>query len=453
MNPKNANTSTRSIQYAVWYMLIACLLVTSCLHEGKDKTKDDSWMPMVLKTEKYIQQGKFNTGEGSTWKGMPDSLAQTGNTSLYSGTPGVVLFYLELYNATKNKAFLDEATSGADYLINTLSDSIPGLYTGLSGVGFTLKEMYKTTNQQKYRDAVIKTLELLETTADSTENGIHWNHINDIVYGSAGIGLFLQDTYDDLKLKKADHLSVQIAEGLLDVGIDTLHGIRWAFFPSYPKYMDNFSHGTAGVAYFLSETYQRTGNKKYLDAALKAAELLLEVANKKGFIPHHFPGGEDLYYLSWCHGPPGTARLFYSLYLSTGDKKWLETIKTTANNLMNEGIEKKTTPGYWNNVGKCCGATGVAEYYLWLHRLTGNEAYLDFSNQMTQHILESGTQTNGAMKWVHAENRTSPMEIAAQTGLMQGSAGIGMWLLKLRAYERAENYRIHFPDEPKIAEE
>ena len=147
--------------------------------------------------------------------------------------------------------------------------------------------------------------------------------------------------------------------------------------PNYERYMDNFSHGTAGVAYFLSESYLRTKNQKYLDAALQAATLLDSLSNDKGYVPHHFPGGEDLYYLNWCHGPAGTSRLYYSLYQATSDVAWLEKMTHTANNLMDEGIHEHQTPGYWNNVGKCCGAAGVAEYYLWMYDITENASYLE----------------------------------------------------------------------------
>ena len=37
---------------------------------------------------------------------------------------------------------------------------------------------------------------------------------------------------------------------------------------------------------------------------------------------HHEPDGEDLFYLGWCHGPVGTARLFYRLHQATGDRQW-----------------------------------------------------------------------------------------------------------------------------------
>jgi uncharacterized protein YyaL (SSP411 family) len=82
-------------------------------------------------------------------------------------------------------------------------------------------------------------------------------------------------------------------------------------------------------------------NQKYLDAAIQASKLLDSLSNEKGYVPHHLPGGEDLYYLGWCHGPAGTSRLYYSLFEATKDEVWLDKIKHAADNLMKEGIEEK----------------------------------------------------------------------------------------------------------------
>ncbi len=84
----------------------------------------------------------------------------------------------------------------------------------------------------------------------------------------------------------------------------------------------NFSHGTSGVAYFLATLYQRTKDQAFLDGALAGVKYLDAVATRRNgarAIFHVTGGGEDRFYLSWCHGPVGTARLFYRLHQITGD--------------------------------------------------------------------------------------------------------------------------------------
>ncbi len=446
--------------YTVVTFFLICL--ASCNSSQESGIQESRYVTVVKKAEKFIQKGQYTTKNGTTWKEMPDSLnTRPANKMLYSGTPGIVLFYLELYNATQDSIYLQKAQQGADFLMQTLPDTIPpaeaaGLYTGIAGVGYTLSETYKLSKNEIYKTAAIRTLDILEHASAKVDSanpdkGIHFAGINEIVYGAAGIGLYFNYMDETYNLQQARNLAKQTANGLLHTAIDTLGGLRWRLEPSYNRFMDNFSHGTAGVAYFLAETYQKTKNPHYLNAALKASKLLDGLANDKGYIPHHFPEGEELYYLSWCHGPPGTTRLYYSLYQATDDEQWLDKMIQPANHLLNEGIEEHETPGYWNNVGKCCGAVGVAEYYLLMYQITGNDAYKNFSKKLTENLLTKAVQDQDTLKWIHAENRTSPNKVAAQTGLMQGSAGVGLWLLQLDAFQKGKEPLIRLPDMPKTA--
>jgi len=438
-------------QPRILFLSILFLLLSCNPESGIDKKND--WLKSAIETEIFIENSGIDLTEGRAWKVMPDSINSGPDLSLYTGTPGIVLFYLELYAATEDPAYLNEAEMGAEYLIDTIRNSKynageMGLYTGLAGAGYCLVETFRATGKNRYRNEIINTVKLIESTALKTAEGIHWAGMTDIIYGGAGIGLYLQRVADVLQYPKADSLATLAAKGLLDLAIASPSGLRWKFTPEYGTYMDNFSHGTAGVAYFLSETYLRTGENKYLDAALKAADILDSLANDKGYIPHHCPGGENLFYLNWCHGPAGTSRLYYSLYMSTKDRKWLDTMKRVADEMMAEGIDEHQTPGYWNNVGKCCGSAGVAEYYLWMHQITGEEKYLDYCMKMTKQLIHSATRGNGPVKWIHAEHRARPDYVAAQTGLMQGSAGIGLWFLQLQAFMNGKEPFVNMPDKP-----
>lgn len=435
--------------------IISCILYLAACSTKNNSLLEGKWISLALETEKYIQKSKQLSDSLDIWLVIPDSVNYGISNNLYSGVAGIVLFYLELYHATNNNAFLNEAILGADYLMNSLQDTTykfyeTGLYTGVAGTGYTLLETFKVTKDEKYKNAVIRTVSILEKSSSKTKNGIQWGGLNDIVYGSAGIGLYLQYLADELKYKKADSLSLLVADGLIDNAIQLNPNLRWKYYPEAKIYMDNFSHGTAGVAYFIAQTYQKTLNKKYLDVAIHSAKFIDSLSNEKGYVPHHSPGGEDLYYLGWCHGPVGTNRLYYSLFEATKNEVWLNKIKHSAKHIMQEGIDEHETPGFWNNVGLCCGTAGVAEHYLWLYDITNNQEYLDFSNRMTEKLIQSSTKEKGYIKWVHAEHRVKPDYVLAQTGLMQGSAGIGLWFLQLHAHELQKKPLINLPDKPLI---
>jgi hypothetical protein len=67
---------------------------------------------------------------------------------------------------------------------------------------------------------------------------------------------------------------------------------------------------------------------------------------------------------------------------------------------------------------------------------------------MTVHLLKKAIMDEKGLKWIQAEHRVRPDFLVAQTGLMQGAAGIGLWLLKLDSFEKGKRERIFFPDSP-----
>jgi lantibiotic modifying enzyme len=364
----------------------------------------------------------------------------------------VVLFYLETYYTTGEKVFLEQARAGADYLLATLSrEKTAGLYTGISGIGFALLETYKATRDTVYKQGTELCLQFLRENTERLEHGAQWGETTDIISGNAGTGLFLLSAGRDLENPTWIDLAATAGLRLIELGEPAEGGLKWAMDPRYPRLMPNFSHGTAGIAYFLAALYQATQEKSFLAAALSGAAYLKTVAHTEDdtcLIFHHEPEGEGLFYLGWCHGPVGTSRLFYRLYRITENQEWLDWIERGARAILESGIPENEHPGFWNNVGVCCGSAGVADYFLSLYRVTQKKEYLDFARKLTSQILSEAAQDPTGMRWVQAEHRSRPEFLQAQTGLMQGAAGIGLWLLRMDAFEQGRSVRIFLPDNP-----
>src|SRR5262249_45428653 len=193
----------------------------------------------------------------------------------------------------------------------------------------------------------------------------------------------------------------------------------WAMTPTFNRLMPNFSHGTAGVAYFLATLYQQTKNQSFLDAAIAGAKYLQAIStndNGGSLVFHHETGGETLFFLGWCHGPVGTARLYFRLFQITKDRSWMDRVKQCAQAIVQSGIPEKRTPGFWDNDGQCCGSAGVAEFFLDLHRETRDQKYLTFARRMADEILRRGTRDDKGARWRTAEHRIKPELITTQTG-------------------------------------
>ncbi len=426
----------------------------------------------ALDTATWLRSVAVETEHGIAWPAdpeQPDLIVR----HLYSGTPGVILFFIELHRATGDSSHLDDAKHGADDLLAALPKQIQGadagLWTGVAGQGFTLQEVYKATGEQRYLLGATQCIELLKKHArpGADGRGVEWNDTTDIISGTAGIALFLLYAARKMEDPAAIELAAQAGDRLVaqamsvEIG-DAKSGLKWAMTDESPRLMPNFSHGTAGVCYYLATLHQQlsqranTVDERYLKAALAGARYLLSIAdtNDSGcVIFHHEPEGEDLYYLGWCHGPVGTSRLFYRLAQVTGDDEWMRWVTRGAQSVLSRGIDTKRTPGFWNNVGQCCGSAGVASFFLDLHALTPDAEYAAFAQAVSQDIMQRSTRVEigdqpVGLKWIQAEHRVQPELLGAQTGFMQGAAGIGLWLLQLDAYTTGREFGLHLPDSP-----
>ena len=428
---------------------VAALIVVSFLAPFAIAGSD--FKAAALGSAAWIRANSLRTTDGKTWPIDPHDPKNI-SSDLYSGTSGVVLFFLEVYQVTGHKAYLKEAMSGADYLIESLPEEKgTGLYEGLAGIGFVLHETFKASGQEKYREGARQCVRLIKDRASKIGKGVEWNTVTDIISGGSGTGLFLLYSARELHDRTALELATEAGSRLVELGMKSNGGLKWAMSSKSDRFMPNFSHGTAGVAYFLAILYRETKRKEFLDASLAGAAYLRSVAqirDDSSLIFHHEPGGEDLFYLGWCHGPVGTARLYYQLYRQTGDKTWMDSVYKSANAILNSGIPEKRTPGFWNNVGICCGSAGVAKFFLDLYRVTKKPEYLAFAKRLTVDLLSRSTVEGKGLKWIQAEHRTKPELLIAQTGYMQGAAGIGSWLLDLDSFGSSRHKRIRFPDSP-----
>lgn len=406
-----------------------------------------------------VSVGRPEPGGGTSWPADPER-PDARPTTLYSGSAGVVLFLLELHRFTGEARWLEHAGSGADHLAASLPERFAapgspgeGLYTGLAGVGFALAETYRSTGDERYRVAAVRCCELLHEGAIQRPAGVAWSDTTDVVSGSAGAGFFL--LYSAARLGRSQDLGLAARAGrhLLAVAEEAEGGLRWRMDPSSTRLMPNFSHGTAGVAAFLAALHRATGDGDFHAAAAAGARHLLAIGECGGGlcrVHHHAPGGEDLFYVGFCHGPAGTARLFDELARGTRRLEWREWRRSCGRSVLASGIPERQVDGFWNNVGQCCGSAGIAEFLLDLNEDLGQEEFRELADRLTADLLARGARDERGLRWVHAEHRARPELLQAQTGYMQGAAGVGLWLLHDHAARVGRGDRIRLPDDPKV---
>lgn len=412
------------------------------------------WLEAAQKAERWLARAAVRSEQGLTWPADPATPRSAG-TDLYHGAPGVVLFYLELYHATRDPEALSRAAAGADHLAAWVKD-VPataqaGLYTGLAGVAYTLAMAARTTNLARHRDAAQRALQRVHAMAKPAGRGVEWNQSTDIISGNAGIGLFLLWAHRHMDDRRALALASRAGERLIELGEPSHEGLKWLIQPGMARNYPNFSHGAAGVSYFLASLHQATKSQEFLDAALAGTRYLDAIATTTPaggrMVFHSEPGNEGLFYLSWCHGPGGTARLYHRLADVTGSTVQRDRVEQLARALEDMKVPERS-PGFWNNISQCCGNSGVVEFLLDVHRSRGERRYLDLAVRISEDTVLRGTPEADAMKWIQAEHRVRPEQLVAQTGFMQGAAGVGLAMLHLDGALESRERLVILPDNP-----
>ena len=129
----------------------------------------------------------------------------------------------------------------------------------------------------------------------------------------------------------------------------------------------------------------------------------------------------------------------------TGDATWADWFQRNVNGVLYSGLPEARTPGFWDNVGQCCGTAAVAELMLSLLRLTGQGSYGELARALADDILARATvRPDGGLEWIHAENRNEPYWKQSYTGYVQGAAGIGSLFLRLSN----PSWKVRLPDNP-----
>jgi lantibiotic modifying enzyme len=319
-----------------------------------------------------------------------------------------------------------------------------------------------------------RVLDLLRNAAIQDGVGVQWADTTEVLWGTAGIGFLLLTIGVATIGDDALQLAVGAGDWLLSQAHSVDGGLRWDLGPGPLRerpgadalWFPNFAHGTAGIGAFLARLGGATNDDRYIEAARRAASWVLCTCRTEGgtcAAHHHDPAvrkgdtigparepGDDspLYTLGWCHGPPGLGWFFRELACSTADPEWNEWIDRTARTVRTSGIPRRREPGFWDNVGRCCGSAGVAEYFLDLHTWRDDPDDLAFSLSLVDDLLARATVDEHGMRWHNVEFREITPLLPSETTYFQGASGIGLTLLRLSRHLDGDHSKVEWPHEP-----
>jgi serine/threonine protein kinase len=358
--------------------------------------------------ESSLEQGRHRYWESQ----HPIQQGRAGR-DLYAGSSGPALYLCQLYDATLNHKYLEIAESCGRWLAETapnysLARKMPGLYFGGCGPGLLYLKLGVLLRSS---DWISRAAEIGRSASKTSP------HSPDILTGEAGTGLYFlmlaQEVDDASFLDSAsaclDHLA-STREGA---------GFAWTIPPDHESLSGNaylgFSHGTAGIGYFVAEYAGFTGDAGAKDLCLRLATWLAEFAepNGEGLAWPITTNGEGPGPPYWCHGSGGIMRFLLSAYEATGES-WLLDYATGAARML-------VSRSSWTGPTQCHGLAGAVESLIDIWQETGNEFWFEQATELAENLMAYRSMSGWTMEY----------RDAWAPDLLVGEAGIGSAFLRL----------------------
>lgn len=268
--------------------------------------------------------------------------------SFMAGTAGIARYYLDLWEATGDRAWLRHTDELLTWTLDNHpvvpGQTPPGLYFGLGSLPWLMTDLAAAGHEPELwrREAVRFAGELggLEVRG--------W----DVTHGWAGIGLARIAL---LRATGEGRDEVAAVVGRLLAAVSTQDGV-----PGWPvggSSFHGFAHGSAGVAYFLLHAGLAVDDPVAIDLAVATGRALLGVATPaaRGLSWRHKPGS-DTVWSHWCNGASGVGVLLHALARHTGDAELLEGALAAGRAI--------TSARPFGSVCRCHGLAGDGDYLL-----------------------------------------------------------------------------------------
>jgi lantibiotic modifying enzyme len=439
----------------------------------------EDYLFCARETGRWLRSIETKTPDGGFWIRNSNGDREKGHIDLYHGSSGIIIFFLQLADATGDSSWLADAKRGGDYILHRFKESSYDAVTcssqgghyktgtrwtlyigGWAGIAFALIELFKATGEEKYRDGAFRFTEEIVREAREEKGALVWSGKPGINFES-GIILFL--LYTSKFFKRPDWLepAIRAGKGILSTGKPKAGGLRYDGFVNMIEamfgiqddeaHMPGFAYGTAGISYALARLYQETGDRAFLEGAVKGADYVTGTAHTEGdaaLVPHRIPEWSNLFYLGHCHGPVGTGKLFYLLHEITGESHYAQWQDRLVRGLLKTGAPEIHSPGYWHCFSWCCGAAGFINLFTGLYLKRKEPRYLEYARRSGNVILGEASVDGVGVKWYQAFKRVVPDEITVEPGYGPGAAGIGTALVHLYLAEKGRAPVLRFPDEP-----
>ncbi len=379
---------------------------------------------MALADDDLVFLGALPDGTGGWRFGPVDS-------NLYHGSTGIALFlgYLGALTGNQRMTTLARATlRTATQTMERAGASIKeiGTFEGWGSLLYVSTHLGVLWNDRELLERASAIASRIETLVAEDER-------LDVVGGAAGTIVALLGLNKVAPSEAVLRAAVACGDHLLREARPVGGGIAWASSKEVLAPLTGFAHGTAGMAWALSELAAATEHERFATAAQQA------IAYERGtFVPGRgWPDWRKLegaslerpsFEAAWCHGAPGIGLARLKLVESRGDEAARAEVLTA----LELTLQHDHAPDHC----LCHGDIGNIEFLLEAARVLDEPRLRAEAERRGSTLLDS-LRSDGLICGL-------PLE-AEVPGLLPGVSGIGYGLLRLADTERVPSVLLIAP--------
>ncbi|KAH7965840.1 hypothetical protein HPB49_011385 [Dermacentor silvarum] len=290
------------------------------------------------------------------------------DSSVYTGTTGVALMYMRLYDVLQDTSYLNRALPLVERQLSNLKERRFSFLCGDPGPLAVGADLYNRLGRSQDSHNLIRRLLSLNkyvvpSTADIPD---------ELLYGRVGY------LYALLYIRKHvsptavdDGLIRNVVQAVLSSG-QQLSAEEKSRSPLMYQWHGSFylgaAHGLAGIFYMLLQVQSVLTEAELTRLVQPSIDWLSALQYPSGNYPSSIGSSTDKL-VHWCHGAPGTIHMLLLAHLAFKETRYLELAKKCADVIWHRGILKK---GY----GICHGTAGNGYAFLRMYQVTRDCKYL-----------------------------------------------------------------------------
>jgi lantibiotic modifying enzyme len=362
---------------------------------------------------------------GISWINISSEGKPEESLDFYTGDSGICYFLLKAYAATRQKEYLEAAGQGMDYILSQSKTDAKGRYfhedhngegrngvfEGNAGPGYLFLYAYHVTRDKKYLKLAEEVADRMVALPDVGERSSP-----DIISGAAGAGLFLLKIHEVTKKPAYLAGAEKLGDFIIAKAEPQAKGAKWKVTGGETTYyFVGFSHGPAGIGYYLGRLYRATRKEKYREYADKAMDHIAQIAiPEKGYVKwyHEELARQTRYSSQWCHGAPGMNPFFLELYTENRDPKYLDWAAKNTRYLLDQGVDVR------KNASVCHGIAGNTASLYQLYQTTKDDSYFGEIRRAAKLLDETAKKDDKGFYW-------EPIGRKVDYSYMTGLAGVG----------------------------